>query len=104
MSKLTDLIEKNLEQSIKESNKAVKKSMKTETKPGAFTYLVAYIIVSLLYAWWASWIIPHFTDKVFGFWQLAGSLFFLYMITPNKIAWIPTTIAGLYTIYIWLFL
>jgi hypothetical protein len=79
--------------------------MKKTEEPGIFAYGVVYIMYSLLLAWWGTWILPHFTEQVFGYWQLAGFLLLAYLFAlPKEIIWLPYFLCATSTIYIWLFL
>jgi hypothetical protein len=106
-NKLIEQLEDNLQKSIKQSEEAVNKSMKTikKTEPTLMDYGVVYIIYSLLIAWWATWILPHFTDKQFGYWQLAGAMLLTYVFVLNeKVIWLPYSVCAGATVYIWLFI
>lgn len=75
---------------------------KSEKKAFAVGEIIEYIILSAVYAWWATWILPHF-DKNIGFWPLfAVFTVVIGIVVPQKYTWLITCFLAVPTISIWL--
>lgn len=75
---------------------------KSETQVFTMGEIIGHIILSAVYAWWATWILPHF-DKNTGFWPLFGVFAFaVFIIVPKKYLWLITCFLAIPTVGIWL--
>lgn len=60
-----------------------------------------WLFVCPLFAWWSTWILPHYTSKQPGFFALWGIFLLINFIMPIKLAWTQTLALLIMSIGIW---